>query len=212
LASPDPELWKRSVDAFVEELLRAERLGIAYVVMHPGAYTTSSEARGIKRVAKALNEVHRQTKGCTARTLLETTAGQGSCLGAKFEHLADIIDGVRDPERVGVCFDTCHVFAAGYPMDTEREYQATMRQLARTVGVQKVRAFHLNDSRAKFGSRVDRHTHIGRGEMGLAPFRFLLNDRRFAKTPKYLETPKGVEKGKDLDVINLRTLRKLIAA
>ena len=212
LASPDDVLWKKSVDAFVVELLRAEQLGIKYVVTHPGAYTTSTEARGLKRVVKALNEVHRQTKGCTAHCLLETTAGQGSNLGWKFEHLAAILDGVRNSDLLGVCLDTCHVFAAGYAMDTKKNYQATMRQLVQAVGVQRVKAFHLNDSKSKFGTRVDRHAQIGKGEMGLAPFRWLLNDRRFAKVPKYLETPKGEQNGKDLDVINLRTLRKLIAA
>ncbi len=211
MASPDDELWKKSVDAFVIELQRAELLGIPYVVAHPGAFTSSSEAQGLKRIIRALNEVHRQTKGCTAECLLETTAGQGSNLGWKFEHLATILDGVRDPDRLGICFDTCHVFAAGYAMDTERTYKATMRALNQTVGVKKVRAFHLNDSLKSFGSRVDRHAGIGRGEMGLEPFRFLLNDRRFRKVPMYLETPKGTEKSKDLDVINLKTLRSLIA-
>ena len=212
LASPDNALWKKSVDAFVVELQRAEQLGISYVVTHPGAFTTSSEARGLKRIIRALNEVHRQTKGCTAQCLLETTAGQGTNLGWKFEHLATILDGVKNPDLLGVCFDTCHVFAAGYPMDTEKDYKATMRQLNQTVGVRQVKAFHLNDSRTKFGSRVDRHAHIGKGEMGLKPFRFLMNDRRFRKVPKYLETPKGELNGKDLDVINLKTLRKMISA
>jgi len=210
MASPNDELWKKSVDAFVVELQRAELLGIPYVVAHPGAFTTSSEAQGLKRISKALNEVHKQTKGCSAQCLLETTAGQGSNLGWKFEHLASIIDGVRNPDRLGVCFDTCHVFAAGYAMDTEKNYKATMRELNKTVGVKKVKAFHLNDSLKPFGSRVDRHAGIGRGEMGLEPFRFLLNDRRFRRVPMYLETPKGEEKGKDLDAINLGTLRGLI--
>ena len=211
LASPDNQLWKKSVDAFIVELRRAEQLGIEYVVAHPGAFTTSSEAQGLKRIVKGLNEVHKQTVGCTAKCLLETTAGQGSNLGWKFEHLAAILDGVRNPDLLGICFDTCHVFAAGYAMDTEKNYKATMRALNKTVGVQQVKAFHFNDSKTKFGSRVDRHAQIGKGEMGLAPFRFLLNDRRFRKVPMYLETPKGEQNGKDLDVINLRTLRKLIA-
>ncbi len=211
MASPDDELWKKSVDAFVIELQRAELLGIEYVVAHPGAFTTSTEYRGLRRIIKALNEVHKQTKGCSAKCLLETTAGQGSNLGWKFEHLATILDGVKNPDLVGVCFDTCHVFAAGYPMGTEKDYKATMRQLNKTIGVQQIKAFHFNDSKTKFGSRVDRHARIGKGEMGLEPFRFLLNDRRFRKVPKYLETPKGEEKGKDLDVINLKTLKKLIS-
>jgi len=210
MASPDNVLWKKSVDAFVIELQRAEQLGIPYVVAHPGAYTTSSETRGLKRIIRALNEVHKQTRDIAAQCLLETTAGQGTNLGWKFEHLAAVLDGVRDPDRLGVCFDTCHVFAAGYAMDTEKAYKATMRTLNKTVGVKKIRAFHLNDSLKPLGSRVDRHAHIGRGELGLEPFRFLLNDRRFRKVPMYLETPKGEEKGTNLDVINLRTLRKLI--
>ena len=211
MASPDPELWKKSVDAFVVELQRAERLGIPYVVTHPGAYTTSSEEAGLAAIVRALDEVHRQTRGITAQCLLETTAGQGTNLGWQFEHLATVLDGVRNPDRLGVCFDTCHVFAAGYPMGNEKEYKATMRALNKTVGVKLVRAFHLNDSLKPLGSRVDRHAGIGRGEMGKEPFRFLLNDRRFRRVPMYLETPKGEEKGKDLDTINLRTLRRLIA-
>lgn len=211
LASPDAELWKKSVDSFVMEVLRADRLGIPYLVTHPGAYTTSSEEAGIAAVVRALDETHRQTKGVRTKVLLETTAGQGSCLGNKFEHLAAMIDGVQDPDRLGVCVDTCHIFAAGYPISTEKDYKATMRALDKTVGVKLVRAFHLNDSLKPLGSRVDRHAHIGRGEIGKEAFRHLLNDRRFRKVPMYLETPKGEEKGKDLDVINLSTLRRMIA-
>jgi deoxyribonuclease-4 len=210
MASPDKELWKKSVDALVVELQRAEQLGIPYVVAHPGAYTTSSEARGLKAIVRALNEVHRQTRDLQAQCLLETTAGQGSNLGWKFEHLATVLDGVKDPDRLGICFDTCHVFAAGYAMGTEKEYKATMRALNSTVGVRQIKAFHLNDSKAKFAARVDRHAGIGEGEMGLAPFRFLLNDRRFRRTPMYLETPKGQRDGEELDVVNLLSLRDLI--
>ncbi|TWT89990.1 Endonuclease 4 [Pseudobythopirellula maris] len=210
LGSPNDELWKKSIDALVIELQRAEKLGIPYVVAHPGAFTTSSEEAGLKRIAKGLDEVHKQTKKIDAQVLLETTAGQGSNLGWKFEHLGEIIDKTKDPDRLGVCFDTCHVFAGGYAMDTPKAYKATMKQLDAAVGLDKVRAFHLNDSLKPLGSRVDRHAAIGRGEMGLEPFRNLLNDRRFKKTPMYMETPKGEEDGEDLDVINLRTLRGLI--
>lgn len=210
LASPDNLLWRKSIDAFVVELLRAEKLGIPYVVTHPGAYTTSTESLGIRRIIRALNEVAKQTKNCTAHCLLENTAGQGSNLGWKFEHLARILDTVRNPDRLGVCIDTCHAFAAGYAMDTLQAYRKTMRELNSTVGVQQIKAFHLNDSLKPLGARVDRHAAIGRGEMGVEPFRHLLNDRRFRKVPMYLETPKGMENGKDLDVINLRTLRRLI--
>jgi deoxyribonuclease IV len=210
LASPDALLWKKSVDSFVMELLRADRLGIPYIVTHPGAYTTSSEKAGIKAVIRALDEVHRQTRGIHAKCLLETTAGQGSCLGCKFEHLAAMIAGVKDPDRLGICVDTCHVFAAGYPLGTEKDYKSTMRALDKTVGLKLVRAFHLNDSAKPLGSRVDRHAHIGRGMLGKEAFRLLLNDRRFRRVPMYLETPKGLEKGKNLDAMNLRTLRRMI--
>lgn len=211
MASPDPELWQKSIDAFVVELQRAEQLGIPYVVAHPGAFTTSSEEAGLKRIAQALDEVHGQLPGCQSKCLLETTAGQGSNLGAKFEHLATIIDLVKDPDRVGVCVDTCHIFAAGYPLDTPKNYKATMKELDLVIGIDRVKAFHLNDSLKELGSHVDRHAHIGRGKMGLEPFRNLLNDGRFTKVPMYLETAKGEEDGEDLDVMNLRTLRGLVA-
>lgn len=213
LASPDPVLWKKSVDSFVMEMLRADRLGIPYLVTHPGAYTTSSEEVGIAAVIRALDEVHRQTPGITTKCLLETTAGQGSCLGHRFEQLAAMIDGVQDPDRLGVCVDTCHVFAAGYPLGTEKEFKMTMRALDKTVGVKLVRAFHLNDSLKPLGSRVDRHAHIGKGMIGKEAFRWLLNDQRFRKVPMYLETPKGdanEEKAGKFDAMNLRTLRRMV--
>jgi deoxyribonuclease-4 len=211
LASPDEVLWKKSIDALVIELQRAALLGIPYVVAHPGAFTSSSEEAGLTRIARGLDEVHQQTPDCTAQCLLETTAGQGSNLGWQFEHLAEILSQVQTPDRLGVCFDTCHVFAAGYAMDTKKNYLATMRALDKTVGVKRVKAFHLNDSLRPFGSRKDRHAGIGLGEMGLEPFRHLLNDRRFRKVPMYLETPKEDDQGRNLDVVNLETLRSLIA-
>ncbi len=210
MGTPDDELWKKSIDAFVVELQRAEFLGIPYVVAHPGAFTTSSEEAGIKRIATALDEVHKQSRGIKAQCLLETTAGQGSNLGWRFEHLADIIGAVKNPDRLGVCFDTCHVFAAGYSMADRKDYLATMRALDKTVGLKLVKAFHINDSLKPLGSRVDRHAAIGEGAMGLEPFRHLMNDRRFRKVPMYLETPKGSRAGRDLDEINLATLRGLI--
>lgn len=211
LAAPDKELWTKSIDSFIVELQRAEQLGIPYVVLHPGAYTTSSVEAGLVRIAAALNEVHRQTRGIGAKCLLETTSGQGSCLGCRFEHLAEIIEKAADPERLGVCVDTCHIFSAGYALGTEAEYRATFRALDKIVGLKLVKAFHLNDSKARFGSGVDRHDHIGRGQMGLEPFRLLLGDSRFRRVPMYLETKKGEEGGRDLDEINLETLRGLIA-
>lgn len=210
LAAPDEVLWRKSIDAQRIELERADRLGIPFVVAHPGAFTTTSEEAGLKRIITALNEIHAQTRGLKAKTLLETTAGQGSCLGCRFEHLAEIIAGVKDPERLGVCVDTCHVFAAGYPLSTPKEYRATIASLDATVGIAQVHAFHLNDSVKPLGSRVDRHAHIGKGQMGLEPFRNLLNDPRFRKTPMYLETPKEEFDGEHMDKVNLRTLRSLV--
>lgn len=210
LAAPDEELWRKSIDAQRIELERAERLGIPFVVAHPGAFTTSSEEVGLKRIITALNEVHAAAPKLKVKTLLEATAGQGSCLGCKFEHLAEIIAGVKHPERLGVCIDTCHIFAAGYPLGTPKEYKATMKALDATVGVTQVQAFHLNDSAKPFGSRVDRHAHIGQGHLGLEPFRHLLNDARFRKVPMYLETPKEEVDGEHMDKVNLRTLRSLI--
>jgi len=210
LASPDETLWQKSLDAFVVELQRAEMLGIPFVVMHPGSYTSSDEAAGLQQIVKALDEVHRQTSDLIACCLLETTAGQGTNLGWKFEHLAEILDSVKEPDRLGVCFDTCHVFAAGYAMETKKEYQAMMKEFDKLIGVKKIRAFHLNDSKKELGSRVDRHERIGMGHLGIEPFRHLLNDRRFRKVPMYLETPKGEEDGRALDEINLETLRGLV--
>ena len=210
LASPNEALWQRSIESFAEELRRAEQLGIPYVVTHPGASTTASEEQGLARVIQARDQVHAETHGLATRCLLETTAGQGSTLGWKFEHLATILDGVKDPDRLGVCVDTCHVFAAGYPLATEQEYEATMKALDKTAGLKTVKAFHLNDSKRELGSRVDRHAAIGEGHLGLEPFRLLLDDSRFRRVPMYLETPKGLVDGVELDVINLATLRKLI--
>jgi len=214
LASPEPVLWKKSVDSFVMEMLRADRLGIPYLVTHPGAHTTSTEEAGIAAIVRALDETHRQTRGIKTKCLLETTAGQGSCLGSRFEQLAAMMDGVQDPDRLGVCVDTCHIFAAGYPIGTEKDYRATMRALDKTVGIKLVRAIHVNDSLKPLGSRVDRHAHIGRGMIGKEGFRLLLNDKRFSKVPMYLETPKGDAKeqaeGK-FDKMNLQALRRLVA-
>jgi len=212
LASPDAALWKKSVDALIVELQRAELLGLKYVVAHPGAFTTSSEEAGLRAIIRALDEVHAQLPEVAVRCLLETTAGQGSNLGHRFEHLAAILAGVKDTDRLGVCVDTCHIFAAGYPIQTEKEYRATMLQLDRLVGLKQVKAVHLNDSRAKFGSRVDRHAHIGQGEIGPAAFGYLLNDRRFGRIPMYLETPKKNESGAEMDRENLRVLRQLVRA
>lgn len=210
LASPDDLLWQKSLEAFTIELERAEALGLLGLVMHPGSCVTCTEDEGLARVIAALDLAHQSTKGFRTLTLLETTAGQGTNLGHRFEHLARIADNVSAPERVAVCVDTCHIFAAGYPIKTKAEYAATMEEFDDVVGLKRIRAFHLNDSLRELGSRVDRHARIGAGKLGLAPFRHLLNDSRFSSIPMYLETPKGEEDGEQLDAINLRTLRGLV--
>jgi len=211
LASPDRELWRRSVEAMLEELRRADALGIPGLVAHPGAHTTGTERGGLSRIVRAIDRIHRRGAELRSRIMLETTAGQGTCLGWRFQHLAEIIQRVREPERLGVCFDTCHVFAAGYDLRTRRVYRATMRKFDRVVGLNRIEAIHLNDSRRDLGSRVDRHEHIGRGHLGEEAFEHLLHDRRLRHVPMYLETPKGKERGTDNDVLNLRTLRRLAA-
>jgi deoxyribonuclease-4 len=180
------------------------------VVMHPGSFVGSSEEAGLKRIATAIDQVHKQTRGYRCQLWLETTAGQGTNLGHRFEHIATLLKTVRDGDRLGVCVDSCHIFAAGYPLQTAEEYSATMAEFDRTIGIDRIRAWHLNDSKKPLGSRVDRHEHIGRGCLGVEPFRHILNDPRFADTPMYLETEKGKEDGEELDAINLRTLKGLI--
>jgi deoxyribonuclease-4 len=211
LASPDDLLWDKSTQAFIEELRRADALGLLGVVMHPGSYVDSSDEAGLARVVKALNIVCRQTEELAIEVWLEVTAGQGTNLGHRFEHLAYLIEHTQYPERMGVCIDTCHIFAAGYPLGTDDEYESTIRELDRVIGLDRIRAFHLNDSKREFGSRVDRHAHIGEGHIGLEPFRRLLNDRRFAGLPMYLETNKETRDGEEMDAVNMRVLRGLVA-
>jgi deoxyribonuclease-4 len=211
LASPDDALWRKSIDGFVDELRRAEALGLDGVVMHPGSYVDSSEEAGLARIVAALDLVCAETVGIRTEIWLEATAGQGTNLGHRFEHLAYILERSAQSDRMGVCIDTCHIFAAGYPLHTSEEYEATFRELDAVIGIDRVRAFHLNDSKKGLGSRVDRHEHIGEGQIGLEPFRRLLNDPRFAHLPMYLETKKEKRDGEEMDAVNLRRLRGLIA-
>jgi deoxyribonuclease-4 len=206
LAAPDEELWQKSVAAFVTELSRAEQLGLSYLVTHPGAHVGSGEAAGLKRVTDGLNEALRQTAGYKVKVLLENTAGMGSSLGHRFEHLAQLLDAATEPERVGVCFDTCHAFAAGYDISTEDGYAATFDEFRKVVGLRALKLFHVNDSVKKLGSRVDRHAGIGLGEIGDAAFRRLVTDARFRTRPMVLETPKD-DDGTPMDEVNLKKLR-----
>lgn len=210
-ASPDEALRAKSIEALVVELERAELLGIAWVVLHPGASMGATEEEGLARVVASMDSVLQATRHLAAGVLLENTAGQGSCLGWKFEHLATILEGVADSRRLGVCFDTCHALAAGYPLSTAEDYKATMKRFDTVVGLERLKALHLNDSKRELGSRVDRHEHIGRGHVGLEGFLSLLTDRKLKGIPMYLETPKGLENGEELDAINLRNLRELAA-
>ena len=208
LASSDDALWEKSTEAFRVELERCETLGIPYLVAHPGSHTGAGEDAGLRRVAEALNRLHDELPGYRVRTLLETTAGQGTALGATFEQLARITADLRAPERVGYCFDTCHVFAAGYDLRTPDAYAETMATFDAVLGLANLRAVHLNDSKRGLGSRVDRHAHIGEGEIGLAGFRNLVNDDRLRDLPGLLETPKSDDLHEDIE--NLARLRRLI--
>jgi deoxyribonuclease-4 len=211
LASPDETLYQRSIEAFVVELQRAEQLGLSYLVTHPGAHVGSGEEVGLERVAKALNLVHERCAGFKVKVLLETTAGQGSSLGHRFEHLAFLLERLAKKDRVGVCLDTCHVFAAGYRLWPEEDYRATFLEFQRVIGLKKLQLFHVNDSLKPFNSHVDRHAHIGRGAIGLDAFRLLVNDPRFRDRPMILETAKEEGDEKNMDAINLATLRGLVA-
>jgi len=210
LASPDDALWKRSIEAMVVEMQRCHQLGIEDLVVHPGAHMGTGEETGLRRIALAIDVLHCRTQDLGVRIDLETTAGQGSSLGYRFEHLQSILELVARPRRLGVCVDTCHIFAAGYSLDRPERYDETIKQLDGTIGIDRLRVWHLNDSSRECGSRVDRHAGIGAGKMGLEPFRHLVNDLRFRHLPMILETPKGIEDGEDLDARNLRILKQLV--
>jgi len=207
LASPVTELRRQSIDALVEEIERCRKLGIPDLVYHPGAHCGEGEAAGVARIAASLDDVFDRTAGARVRILLETAAGQGSCVGHRFEHLRDILGAVRANRRVAACFDTCHVHAAGYDLVTREGYSETIAAFDRTVGLSRLAAIHVNDSKKPRGSRVDRHEHIGRGTIGRAGFRNLMTDPRLAAIPKFLETPKDDTLAHDKR--NLAVLRRL---
>jgi deoxyribonuclease IV len=215
LATSDRALRQLSRDAMADEIDRAERLGLLGVVLHPGCYTSGSPSEGLRLIAENLYELLDRHAGGTM-VLLEHTAGQGSSLGASFDELAEIIGLMHDHPRVGVCLDTCHLLASGHDLATPDGYARTFRDFGRIVGFDKLRAFHLNDSKKPLGSRVDRHEHVGKGCLGIETFRRLVNDRRFRRIPMLLETPKGEGKARGpivvdpLDEQNLNTLRALV--
>ena len=208
LATTNAEFHRKSIAAMIDELDRAERLGAHGVVLHPGAHMGAGVDAGVEQIARSLDQVHAAIPNHKVVTLLETAAGQGSCLGCSFEELGRIIELVDDKARVGVCVDTCHIFAAGYEIRTRDGYERTMDELEKHVGIENVGVFHINDSKKPLGSRVDRHEHIGEGMIGKEAFGFLLNDPRFARLPKLLETPKPVEHESDRK--NLAVLRSLL--
>jgi len=208
LASPDDELWRKSIDALADDLERCEQLGLPGLVMHPGSHKGSGQAAGLARIAAGLDAVHARLSGYRVQVWLEVTAGQGDHLGRTFDELRAMIDGVKEPERLGVCFDTAHALAAGYELRTRQGYDATWAEFDAVLGLGRLKAVHLNDSKADLGSHVDRHEHIGQGRLGLEPFRFLVNDPRFRGIPMALETDKGPDLAEDKE--NLRILRSLV--
>ena len=207
LAATNPQFHANSIRALSEELIRADHLELPFLVLHPGAHLGAGEEAGLEKIVDSIHEVFRNVPHVRTKIALETTAGQGSCIGHRFEHLAFIIANVREPERVCVCLDTAHLFAAGYDISSERSARKMLREFDHVIGLDRLAAVHLNDSKTARGSRVDRHEHIGKGRIGLDAFRFIMRDRRFRKIPKVLETPKGKELRED--VMNLNTLRAL---
>jgi deoxyribonuclease IV len=208
LAATNPQFHANSLRALSEELMRAHQLQLPFIVLHPGAHLGAGEEAGLAKIIASIDKIFAGIPQVKTRIALETTAGQGSCLGYSFEHLAHIMANVRDPERLCVCLDTAHVFAAGYDLTDEAGTRKMFRAFERTIGLQHLAALHLNDSKTARGSRVDRHEHIGKGQIGLAAFGFIMRERRFRKIPKVLETPKGKELLEDVE--NLKTLRGLI--
>lgn len=208
LASPDPTLLEKSRAAFLDEVERAEQLGLDFVVLHPGAHLGDGEEKGIRRVTDSFKQVLKKTKGYSVKILIETTAGQGTSLGFRFEQIRAMLEGAGGDPRLGVCVDTCHLLGAGYDLRDRKGYEETFDAFERLIGISRIQAFHLNDSKKPLGSRVDRHEHIGEGCLGVETFRLILNDPRFENLPMVLETPKG--KDDTFDRKNLSLLRSLI--
>ncbi|MFL6530151.1 MAG: deoxyribonuclease IV [Chthoniobacterales bacterium] len=210
LAATNPQFHANSLRALAEELVRADQLELPFLVLHPGAHLGAGEEAGLARIVDSIDAVHTVLPKTKTKIALETTAGQGSCLGDRFEQIAAIIENVREPERLCVCLDTAHVFAAGYNIGSERATKKMFAEFDRIIGLGRLAALHLNDSKTARGSRVDRHEHIGKGKIGLDAFRFIMRDKRLAKIPKVLETPKDKELREDVE--NMKTLRELAAS
>ncbi|MGZ4982858.1 MAG: deoxyribonuclease IV [Chthoniobacterales bacterium] len=208
LAATNPQFHANSLRSLAEELVRANQLELPFLVLHPGAHLGAGGEAGLQRIINSIDAVHAVLPKIKTKIALETTAGQGSCLGDKFEQIAHIVANVREPERLCVCLDTAHVHAAGYDISTEAKTRKMFAEFDRIIGLDRLAALHLNDSKTARGSRVDRHEHIGKGKIGLDAFRFIMRDRRFRKIPKVLETPKGKELREDIE--NLKTLRALL--
>jgi len=208
LCASDRSILRKSRDALTDELQRCEKLGVDYLNFHPGAHMGRGEKEGIERIAESLNMIHTRTKGFRVKSVIESTAGQGTALGYKFEQLKDMIDLVDEQERMAVCIDTCHIFAAGYDIVSEEGYHRTFREFDDIIGLDRLVAFHVNDSKRELGSRVDRHEHIGKGKIGLEGFRLIMNDERFVNIPKILETPKSDDMHEDVE--NMAVLKGLI--
>ena len=208
LAARNPQFHANSIRALTEELVRADQLELPFLVLHPGAHLGAGEQAGLEKIVNSIDEVFLKIPKVKTKIALEITAGQGSCIGHRFEHLAHIIANVHEPERLRVCLDTAHLFAAGYDISNESGVRKTFREFFHVVGRDRLVAIHMNDSKTPRGSRVDRHEHIGKGRIGLDAFRFIMRSPRFQKIPKVLETPK--EKDLAEDVMNLKTLRSLV--
>ena len=207
LASANNSLRVKSINALIDEMGRCMALSIPCIIIHPGAHLGAGEDEGIKNIINSLNIIMDKTGGWQLDIALETTAGQGTNIGYRFEHLARIIDGIKDKERIKVCLDTCHIFAAGYDISTTEGYYIVMKEFDRIVGIDRLICLHLNDCKREFGSRIDRHEHIGKGTLGALPFRLIMNDRRLGNIPKIIETPK--DKDMKNDRRNLGVLRKM---
>lgn len=207
IASPKPDLYAKSIDGLIQEVERCERLEIPYLVLHPGAHTGSGMAEGLQRAADALSQVHHALPGYQSKILLETTSGHGTSLGGSFEELRILLNDTEESDRLGICLDTCHIFAAGYQLCTRDGYEETIDALDAVIGLSYVHAIHLNDSQYPLGSHRDRHAHIGEGHIGLQGFSHIVNDPRFDHVPGILETHKSDDLHEDRE--NLATLRSL---